>query len=266
MKRYISAAFAIAALAGQLLAGDLKIAFDKEVKSPGASQKSQEVHYYSSQFQRVTNEKEKSDTLTDYRDFTMYQIDHGKKKISKITLADAVKIVEYSVAGAQAADTETQKIMAAMFGGGDGNATAKTTEIGTEKVAGRSCKQWKITVGKNVSKLSVDSSLELPMSKKAVEEGAKLANALLVASTAAVPGMGDTLAKLQKETAKIKGVQLKQDTEMSLGFATVKTTLAATKIEQGSLSASLFVLPKGYKMEDIGKKMLEDLKKQSKKK
>jgi hypothetical protein len=265
MKRHVLAALAIAALAGQLLAGDLKIAYDKEVKSPGAGQRSQELHYYSSQFQRVSNEKEKTDTLTDYRDFTMYQIDHGKRKISKITLADAVKIIEYAGANAQAADPETQRIMAAMFGGGDGNAAVKTTELGTEKVAGRTCKQWKIAVGKSVAKLSVDPSLALPMSKKAAEEGAKLANALLVASTASMPGMGDTLAKLQKESMKIKGVQLKQDTEMSLGFATVKTTLVATKVEQGSLSASLFALPRNYTMEDIGKKTLEDMKRQSKK-
>jgi hypothetical protein len=266
MKRNIVlAALAIAALAGHLTAGDLKITYSKETKSMGTTQRGQEVHYYSPQFQRVSNEKEKTDTLTDYRDFAMYQIDHAKKKISKIALADAVKIMEHSASSAQAADPQAQKIMAAMFGGGGGDMAAKTAELGTEKVAGRTCKQWKITIGKSVSKLSVDPSLELPMSKKAMEEGAKLANALLVASSAAVPGMGDTLAKLQKETAKIKGVQLRQDTEMSLGFITVKTTLAATKVEQGPLPASLFALPKGYKVEDVGKKALEDLKKQKKK-
>jgi hypothetical protein len=266
MKRYVLAAIAVAALAGQLLAGDLKIAYSKEVKSPGGVQKSQEVHYYSSQFQRVSNEKENTDAITDYRDFAMYQIDHAKKKFSKITLADAVKIIEHSAAGAQAGDQETQRIMAAMFGGGGGDTAVKTTELGTEKVAGRTCKQWKITVGKSVSKLGADPSLELPMSKKAMEEGAKLANALLVASTASVPGMGDSMAKLTKEMMKIKGVPLKQDTDMSLGFATVKTILVATKIEQGSLPASLFALPKGYAVEDIGKKTLEDLKRQSRKK
>jgi hypothetical protein len=267
MKTHILlAALALAALSCRLMAGDLKIAFDKEVKSIGTNQKSQEVHYYSSQFQRVTNEKEKTDTLTDYGDFAMYQIDHGKKRISKIALADAVKILEYSASGAQAADPQAQKMMAAMFGGGGGDMTAKTSELGTEKVAGRTCKQWKITVGKSVSILSVDPSLELPMSKRAMEEGAKLASALLAASTAAAPGMGDALAKLQKEAAKIRGVQLRQDTEVSLGFITVRTALAATKVEQGPLPASLFALPKGYQMEDIGKKALEDLKKQSKKK
>jgi hypothetical protein len=65
---------------------------------------------------------------------------------------------------------------------------------------------------------------------------------------------------------KIKGVPLKQDTEVSLGFATVKTTLVATKVEQGALPASLFALPKGYATEDIGKKTLDQMKKQPKKK
>jgi len=259
MKKYILAALAIAALAGQLFAGDLKITYKQETQAMTTTQKSEVVHYYSSRFQRVSNNQEKTDSLTDYKDFTMYQIDHKKKTISKITLDDMVKAMKLVSAQTQNLDPQTKKMMEAMFGSGG---TVKTEKLGKATVAGRSCDKWKITMGNSTYVICADPSLDMPIPKNAWEKGSQLKDALALAA----PGMGDMIAKLLPEMAKIKGVQLKTETEMSVMGMSTKTLLEATKIETGTIPASMFELPKGYKMEDAGKKMVEELQKSAKKK
>jgi len=270
MKRNIFfAALAFASLAGQLFAGDLKITFKKETKSVGTTQNSEEVRYYTSRFQRTNNDKDRTDSLTDYRDFTMYTIDHKKKTISKITLDDATKIIKLSSAEMQnemqKADPETKKMMESIFGDSGlfgGSGPAKAEKAGTEKVAGRTCNKWKITIGKSVFNISADPALEMPLPKGDAEKASKLKEALSMS----MPGMGDTLVKLEQEMSKIKGVPLKTDMQMSMGPVTIRTLEEATKIEEGPIPASVFDLPKGYKTEDIGKKTLEQLQKSAKKK
>ncbi|MDR2560452.1 MAG: DUF4412 domain-containing protein [Holophagales bacterium] len=259
MKKHILAALAIAALAGQLFAGDLKITYKQETKAMSTTQKSESVHYYSSRFQRVNNNQEKLDSLTDYKDLTTYQIDHKKKTISKFTLDDMLKAMKLVSAQAQNVDPQTKKMMEAMFGSGG---TVKTEKLGKATVAGRTCDKWKITMGKTAYVISADPSLDVPIPKSAWEKGSQLKDAMSIAA----PGMGDMIAKLLPEMAKIKGVQLKTETEMSMMGITTKTLLEATKIETGSIPASMFELPKGYKMEDAGKKMVEELQKSAKKK
>jgi hypothetical protein len=260
MKKYILAALAIASMAGQLFAGDLKITFKKETKAMNTTQKSNEVHYYSSRFQRISNDNEKMDSLLDYKDFTTYQIDHKKKTISKITLDDAIKIMKLATDNMRNVDPQAQKIMEAMFGN---SGQAKTERLGKSTVAGRTCDKWKITLGKSAYIISADPNLDVPISKNALEKGSKLKDAMSIT----VPGMGDMIAKLLPEMAKIKGVHLKTETEMSMMGISTKTLLEATKIETGAIPASMFELPnKGYKMEDVGKKMVEDLQKAAKKK
>jgi len=259
MKKYILAALAIAAMAGQLLAGDIKITYKQETKSMGPTQKSESVHYYSSRFQRVINDKEKMDSLIDFKDFTTYQIDHKKKVISKITLDDMLKAMKLASAQAQDLDPQTKKMMESMFGGGG---PAKTEKLGKATVAGRTCDKWKITIGKSTYVICADPSLDMPISKSAWEKGSQLKDAMSITA----PGVGDMIAKLLPEMAKIKGVQLKTETEMSMMGISTKTLLEATKIETGAIPASMFELPKGYKLEDAGKKMVDDLQKSAKKK
>jgi len=259
MKKYILAALAAAAMAGQLFAGDLKITYKQETKSMATMQKSEAVHYYSSRFQRVNNNQEKMDSLTDFKDFTTYQIDHKKKTISKITLDDALKAMKLASAQAQNIDPQTKNMMEAMFGG---SGPAKTEKLGKATIAGRTCDKWKITIGKIVYVICTDPSLDVPISKGAWEKGSQLKDAMSIAA----PGMGDVVAKLWSEMAKIKGIGLKTETEISMMGITTKTLLEATKIETVTIPASMFELPNGYKMEDAGKKMVEDLQKAAKKK
>jgi hypothetical protein len=259
MKKYLLAALAVAALACQLFAGDLKITYKKEATAMSATQKSEEIHYYSSRFQRVNNNQDKMDSLTDYKDFTIYQIDHKKKTISKITLDDLMKAMKLMSAQAQNVDPQTKKMMEAMFGG---SGPAKTEKLGKATIAGRTCDKWKITIGKSAYVICADPSLDVPIPKNALEKGSQLKDAMSIT----VPGMGDMFAKLLPEMAKIKGVQLKTETEMSMMVISTKTLLEATKIETAAIPASMFELPKGYKIEDAGKKMVEDLQKSAKKK
>jgi len=255
MKKIILTVFALASLAGQLLAGDLKITYKKEVKAMAMTQRSEEVHYYSSQFQRVNNAQEKKDSLTDFRDFTMYAIDHKKKTISKITLDEAIKIVELSMDSMKNMDPNAKKIMESMFGGGG---SVNTVQAGTETVAGRTCKKWRITLGSSTFEIWADPSLPSPIPDATMEKAYKLKDSL----SAATPGMADMIAKLSQEMAKIKGVQLKSDTQFSTMGITSRTVLEATKIENGAIPASVFELPK-YKIEETGKKMVADLTKAS---
>jgi hypothetical protein len=251
MKRLILSALALAAMAGQMMAQDLKITFKCETKALLMTSKFEELHYYSAQFHRIDNAKDKVDQLTDFKDFTMYRIEHKKKLISKIAYEDVIKILELM----SNVDPEQKKNMETMFGGESG--PAKTVNLGNETVAGRTCSMWKINIGKNVYNYSADPSLIPPIPVDAQEKGNKLNDAL----TMVLPGMGDTIAKLHKELENVEGIHLKMDVEMSIGPITTKMKREATKIEPGPIPASIFELPKGYKMEDAGKKMVEQLEK-----
>jgi hypothetical protein len=59
----------------------------------------------------------------------------------------------------------------------------------------------------------------------------------------------------------VEGVQMKSEVVMPIGPITIRTYKEATEVAVGPLPASLFELPKGYKQEDTGKKMLADLEK-----
>lgn len=255
MKICILTALAVASMVGQLLAGDLKITSKSEEKIMLMSQKSDTVQYCSARYVRTNNEKGQKDLLVDYKDLTSYQIDHKNKTISIFTLDDMLKLTEMMNNRIQTASPEKKKKMEKMFGGSPDD-IAKTEQLGTEIVAGRVCNKWRITIGKgNVYAVSADPTLELPIPKADLEKGDKLmdSNIMILA------GVAPTLSKLQEERAKIKGFPLKMNSQMVLGPFTLKIKQEVTKIEEGPIPESIFELPKGYKTEDVGKKMLEKM-------
>jgi len=255
MKRYILSILTIVALAGQLLAGDLKITSKSEMKIMLMSSKSETVQYYSARYVRTNNEKEKKDSLVDYQELVSYEIDHKNKTISFFKMEDMQKMAELMNKRIQNARPEDKKKIESMFGAST-DEVAKTERLGTETVAGRICNKWKITIGKNNTyAASVDPALELPISKADQERGNKLMDANIVIMAGFVP----TLGKLQEERAKILGFPLKVNSQMKLGPFTLTVKQEATKIEEGPIPASVFYLPKDYKTEDVGKKMLEEM-------
>ena len=254
MRRLISVVLAIAAMAVSMMAGDLKITFNAEAKAMLRTQKSTETNYYSSRYQLVRNEKEKTDKLTDYEGLVTYEIDHKKKTIQKVTMDDIAKMMELLSTFME--ENKDAKDRLDKMLGGDADAAASVKRGGAEVVAGRTCNKWNVSIGKTiVSNFSVDPTLELPIPQTG--EAIQLQNAMMMM----IPGIGSALAKFAEENAKIKGVRLRTEMVMKMGPITIRATREAVKIEEGPIPASVFELPKGYKVEEPMKKEMEELKK-----
>lgn len=235
IKTILSVAFATAALA----AGDLTIAFQSKGAGKGEGL---ETHYYSPTHHRTNNDVSKTDHLVDYQNLTSYTIDHGKKLIQKLTFEDAIAALEST-------SNDMPEGMSAMMGGLFGDpSNCKVEEVGTEVVAGRKCKKYKITVGKLLFESSNDPALVPPVPAASYAKMIKAQGAL----SAAMGPMGKSMAKLYEEMSKIKGLALK--THMS-GFMGMKVATEATKVTEGPIPASVFALPTGYKTEDMGKQL-----------
>ncbi|MDR1841532.1 MAG: DUF4412 domain-containing protein [Holophagales bacterium] len=252
-----TALLCVATTVSLIAAGDLTITFKTENKNPMSTSKSTEVQYYSNQYHRTNNDQEKNDTLMDYKKSAMFIIDHKKKTISKLTLDDAVKMTE---ATASMYDAETREMMKKMLGAGSNDKVA-VKKVGKEVILGRNCDKWEISLGKMILKVSADPNLAYPASQEALKIADKMKESV---AGGAMPGMDMT--KLYEEAAKIKGVHLKSEMQMSVTGMTMRIFSEATKIEQGAIPASRFELPLGYKEEDMGKKMLEEINKSRKKK
>jgi len=249
MKKAMKFVLASLLATAALWAGDLTIAFSSKGKGPmGTKTDGVETHYYSSKFQRTNNEGSKIDTLIDYQTLTTYTINHSKKLTQKLSFDDAMAAME----GMQ---TQMPEGMGAMMGAffGDPN-NFKVEELGSEVVAGRNCKKYKITVGKMVFESSNDPSLVPPVP---AANYAKMVKAKGAISAAAGP-MGKTMARLYEEMSKIKGLALK--TNMT-GFMGINASTEATKVSEGPIPAATFELPAAYKVEDLGKQLREQVAK-----
>lgn len=231
----MAASFVFATLSG----ADLTIHF--------ASKNGTEVQYYSPDFQLTRNEGQRMDNMVDFRQGILYSIDHKKKVIGKMTFDDVFAALD----GLQTALPEGLGGMMASFLGDPND--CKVEKTGTETVAGRTCTVWSIKVGKLSFVESVDPTLKLPMPDAAY---AKMMRSRAAQFAKAGP-MGASFKRLFEELAKIKGVALK--TRMS-GMMGMNAQSEATQVEAGPIPASTFALPAGYKVEDQGKKLREELK------
>ena len=241
-------------MATSLLAGDLKITAKTETKM-GLTSKSTDVSYLSERYQRTNNEKDKKDTLFDYSTFTRYEIDHKKKVIAKITLDDMQKAMDMAAkALAESDDGSGEKIMK-MLGVKDGSAPI-VNKTGKDVVVGKACDKWNITLGEMKYSASACPGLTSPVPLEAKKKAVALGGGTMLTM------LGDPFMKLLNEMEKIEGLHLKSEMLVPLGPMTVRVSREAMEIIEGSIPASVFELPKGYKEVDAGKKMLEDMEKQ----
>ena len=245
MKKYVlgalaaatTAMLAVALMAGDLFpgAGDLKVTSKSTVGvKPLFSINLQGVHYYSSRFQCElwTDTLGKEDHMIDYKNGIFYTIDHKSKEVSKQTFDDMEKLLKWMGGAAPSAKTENVEIK-------------KIEKVGKATIAGRTCDKYKITIGKNVSVYYLDPSLEDPLLKIRRDKMGKVGKAIF--------GEGE-LAKLQEGVAgKLKGFTLKIENE--------NVKMDVTKVEIVPIPASMFELPKGYKVKDIGKEVLKAMQK-----
>lgn len=220
----------------------------------GKASQGRSTAYWSAAYMRDNHEALRKDQLVDYRAGVVYSIDHAKQKIEKMTFDDMLKAAE--AMQAQMAQMKEQmaqlpESMRAMLGGDPGTTTV--TEMGKDTVAGRKCTTYKVTMGKLSVILSNDPSLKYPVDPVNFAKFTKFQGML--------KGMGPQAgqsSKLYEEMGKLKGMTLKSKTDMPmLG----ESTSEAISVKEGPIPASVFELPKGYAMEDVGKKMLEQAEK-----
>ena len=236
-------------LFGTLSAADLTITFESSKKGMGSAAKpGTEIHYYTSSFLLTRAVDARQDVLVDFQQGINYSINHPKRTIGKLSFADALASME---AMRKALPPGGNPMMGSMFG--DPN-DVKVTRMANEKIAGRDCQAWQITVGKLSMELAADPTLKPPIAETNYAKLMKMR-----AAQGAQPGpMGATFKRLYEEMAKVKGIPLR--THMS-GMMGMDVSTLATRIETGPVPGATFVLPAGYKEEDLGKKLREQMAK-----
>lgn len=231
------------ALAAQAFAGDLTIAMTGSGKTGGPH-----TQYWSTKFMRTNNPGTGSDVLVDYEKGITYTIDHKKKVIQKMAWDD----LEAAVEGMSRQFKDLPPAVLAMMPGGAGGEVVVEDE-GKEAVVGRTCRKWKITMGKMVMETSNDPTLKPPVPAVSYTRFLRVRN-LAGAMGPAAAGM----KKLGEEMAKIQGMALKTRTVMPM---IGEITTEATEVKEGPIPASAFALPEGYKVEDLGAKMAKQFSK-----
>jgi len=222
-----------------MLAGDLTIVFRNSGKLEGTS-----TQYYSPAFHRHNTEATKTDQLTDFRAGVMYTIKHKDRKIEKMSFDDLVAAFE----GLQASMEKMPAFLKNAMGG-DAD-TFSVDPIGKDTVAGRKCTVTRILVGKLEMEVASDPTLQIPTSPEAWAQYAKVRGL-------ASGGMA-SFKRLYEELSKLKGVPLRTKSRFPI---VGEITAEAIEVKEGPIAASVFALPEGYKVEDTGKKMREQMAK-----
>lgn len=234
---------ALSALA--VMATDLTIT----MKGTGKYNEGEQTQLWSSKYTRTNMPASKRDTLVDYEKGLFYTIDHKKKVIEMMTWDDLEAVAE----GAAAMLRDLPPMVLKMMPGGGGGDVSVEDE-GREVVAGRTCRKWKFTSnGKTLHETSNDPSLRIPISPAAYARALKMQRVIGAMGPAAAQ-----MAKLGLELSKIQGVPLK--TRMTMPMIG-EVGSEATEVKEGPIPATAFALPEGYKLEDTGKKLREQMNK-----
>ncbi len=234
-----------------LLGADLTITFNTKGKGLFKAAGGVQVEHYSEAYMLSRDEANKLDTLVDYGKGITYTINHKKKTIDMLKLEDALAAME-SVGG-QAEGMAS--VMGAMFG--DPN-DVSVDKDGTEVVADRLCSRYKIRVAKLNAELFADPKLKMPVPDAVWAKHMKASAARMAAAGPAAAAF----KRLYEEMAKIKGVVLKSVIGGGMMMPTMERT--ATGVSTAAVDPGIFKLPEGYKLEDVGKKMREDMAKAAK--
>ena len=230
MIRLLKAVFSVLLVSSAVFAGDLTITMNtKSSGFMGRSSASVETHYYTAKFMRSNNPTTQMDTLVDYGTMTTYIINHKKKTIEKMSMDDVLAMRGRMRPG-------TKESAPAM-------GQVQVSQEGSDIVAGHACVKYKVMMGGVVMELSNDPSLQRPMPEASYQR--------MLQMRASVPA-GPNSTHLAAELSKIKGMTLKTHMTGMMGMDTLQE---ATSVKEGAISASVFALPEGYRMEDLGAKM-----------
>jgi hypothetical protein len=227
--------------AASLLASDLTIT--SQVTGKGAMAKdATQIQYFSATRMRTNHTGSKTDSLVDYGQEAMYTIDHDKKVVTRSTfkdLEDSMQALEDQMAGMP------EMVTKMMFGD---ISEVKVEQLGPDTILGRPCKKVRITIGKMVSELSLDPSLQMPV--KNYGKAMTMLNRM--------PGQAGVLfKKLYEEMARLKGVALKTRVTGLMGM---DVTTVATEVSTASIPGSAWALPADYAQKDGGKELKDSMK------
>lgn len=231
-----------------LLGADLTITFNTKGKGLFKAAGGVQVEHYTEAFQLTRDTTTKQDTLVDYAKGVTYTIDHKKRTIGMFKLEDAMAAMD-SLGSAQPEGMAS--VMGALFG--DPNDVSVDRD-GTEVVADRLCHRYKIRVAKLNAELFADPKLKMPVPDAVWAKHYKASAARMAAAGPAAAAF----RRLYEEMSKIKGVVLKS----TIGGGMVPTVeRVATEVSMAPVDPASFKLPEGYPIEDLGKKMREEMAK-----
>ena len=227
---------ALLALAGLLVvakanAGDLTLTY--RMSGKGTHNKSEQydnqggetiTQYISPTKARVVQPYLKSEGIFDFENGTILTIDHKRKTIMKMSVESMEKMGNL--------------LGSFGFGGkSDSAEEVKVEQLGTDTVLGRPCKKIRVSVSGFVEELSLDPSLQFPVSYT------KFMN--LFGKT---PGeAGSIMKRLGEALAKQKGVPLRTH----VTGRNMDTTHEAISLSTAPLPASTWDLPTGYKVTEM---------------
>ncbi|MBI3130967.1 MAG: DUF4412 domain-containing protein [Acidobacteria bacterium] len=231
------------------LAGDLTITF----KNSGKHNEGISHQYMTADRHRTNHEGIQTDSMIDLQKGMIYTIKHKEKKVEFMSFEDMEKFAEaMSARMAEMQEQMNQPGVGAMMAKimGDPN-NFSVDQVGSETVASRKCTKYHMVIMKMDMVLSTDPTLKIPMNPANFARFTKFTNLMKFAASPAA-------AKMAAEMAKIKGFTLKSVTQVPmLG----QITSEATEVKEGPIAPTVFALPEGYKMEDTGKKLLEQSQK-----
>jgi hypothetical protein len=255
--RLVTHSLAVLALAAAVPAAaeDLTI-FSKVTRDGGAPATT--TSYISSDHARFT-QAEGQEAILDLGTGTTTVIDGRKKEYFVITPQDwdqmrarveqTMNSPEMKRAQEQMKNLppEVQKRMESMMGG-----MASQIEVqragGTRKIAGYACENWTWSFGQ-MSRTEQCLTTELPVPVQTFDRYRQFSQNMM-SMMAAMGPMAKGIAQMQEKMKDMKGIPLASTTSVNVMGRSTKTTTEVTDIKKGSIPASAWEVPAGYKKVD----------------
>jgi hypothetical protein len=181
-----------------------------------------------------------TDSIFRFEDQKIISIDHKKKSYTEISMEELQKKMDESFQAMNKQGGEDSKqameAMKKMFGGiGD---SVKVTKVGPgDKILGYSTEKYEVEMG--VMKIQMWCAPDLKMPEVYYDS---------IKMRMPKNPMFD-MGKLYDEMKKINGYPLKQIHTMNMMGMAMNTTSEVTSVQKGSVPASTFTVPSGYKLE-----------------
>ena len=225
------------------LAADLTIT----MTGTGRGNDGGQTHLWPSKFMRVNHPGSQMDSMVDFGQGISYTINHKKKVIQKMSWDD----LEVAFEAMAEKMKDLPPFALKMMGGDDAPVTA--VDQGSEIILGRKCRKWKITMGSLILESCNDPTLKPPMPAVSYKRFLRLQHAM-----GQMGPKASSMLKVGEELAKVQGIALKTHNVLPMMG---DITSVATAVKEGPIPAGAFSLPEGYKLEDTGKKMRENMAK-----